>query len=106
MVKMRKLGVFLLFALIGAATAPQMTFAQALAGLSFRSRSFINPFPQTKLYHLYVIGDGLAAGLEDGLQKAFKKKSALKIIQATRASYSIARSDRNNWPAIVDDLIK
>jgi hypothetical protein len=98
----RKAGVFVLALLAVLAAVPRAASAQA-PGLSFRSRSFINPFPQTERYQLQVFGDGLADGLARGLQQAFEKDSTLRITNSARASTSLARSSRN-WAQDIDDL--
>lgn len=88
---------------------PQCAFAQAptqAPALSFRSRSFINPFPQSDRYYLHVFGDGMAEGLAGGLQQAFEKDNTLRIVSSARASLGLARPDRANWAAEIDELVK
>ncbi len=81
------------------APAQSQTFA-------FRSRSYINPFPQTDRYSLHVIGDYLAAGLASGLSEAFDKDGTIKVVNSTKSSAGLARPDRTNWAADIDDLAK
>jgi hypothetical protein len=78
----------------------------AAQGSSFRARSYVNPFPQTDRYHLHVFGDYLAAGLASGLEAAFDKDGAVKIVNSTKSSAGLARPDRTDWPADVEELAK
>jgi hypothetical protein len=80
--------------------------AAAQGGSAFRARSYVNPFPQTDRYHLHVFGDYLAAGLASGLEAAFDKDGAVKIINSTKSSAGLARPDRTDWPADVEELAK
>ena len=73
---------------------------------AFRSRSYINPFPQTDRYHVHVIGDGLATGLASGLEEAFAQDGTLKIINSTKPSAGLARPDRSDWAADIEELAK
>ncbi len=73
---------------------------------AFRSRSYINPFPQTDRYHLHVIGDGLATGLASGLDEAFAQDGTLKIINSTKPTAGLARPDRSDWAADIEELAK
>ena len=73
---------------------------------AFGSRSYINPFPQTDRYHVHVIGDGLATGLASGLEEAFAQDGTLKIINSTKPSAGLARPDRADWAADIDELSK
>ena len=45
---------------------------------TFRTRSYIFPFPQTDQYQLHVLGDYLAAGLANGLEEAFSRKPRVR----------------------------
>ncbi len=102
LIMMRKGSVLVLGLLTALAAAPQPASAQA-PSLSFRSRSFINPFPQTDRYNLYVIGDGLADGLARGLEQAFQKDGTLRVINAAHASSRLTRGQ--DWAQYVDGLI-
>jgi hypothetical protein len=73
---------------------------------AFRSRSYVNPFPQTDRYHVHVIGDGLATGLASGLEEAFAQDGTLKIINSTKPSAGLARPDRADWAADIEELAK
>ena len=73
---------------------------------AFGSRSYINPFPQTDRYHVHVIGDGLATGLAGGLDEAFSQDGTLKIINSTKPSAGLARPDRADWAADIEELSK
>jgi hypothetical protein len=73
---------------------------------AFRSRSYINPFPQTDRYHVHVIGDGLATGLASGLEEAFAQDGTLKIINSTKPTAGLARPDRSDWAADIEELAK
>ncbi|MEJ2117381.1 MAG: DUF459 domain-containing protein, partial [Alphaproteobacteria bacterium] len=59
-------------------------------------------FPRSDRYHLHVIGDGLATGLADGLEQAFKKDNTLKVINSTHGSASLTRPRYVNWSAMID----
>lgn len=83
----------------------EMTAAQS-PSFSFKARSYINPFPQTDRYHLHVFGDYLASGLASGLSEAFDKDGTIKIIDSTKSSAGLARPERTNWPADIDELAK
>lgn len=63
------------------------------------SRTYLNPFPQTDRYQIYVIGDSLAEGLAQGLDDAFQKESSVKIINIARSSSGLARTDNFDWTA-------
>ncbi len=69
-----------------------IALAQAPSSL-FSGRSYITPFPQTDRYQVHVIGDGLAAGLADGLQAAFEKDGTVKIVNSSKWSAGLTRSD-------------
>ncbi len=103
LIMMRKGGVFVLALAAVLAMAPQFASAQAPA-LSFRSRSFINPFPQTDRYNLYVFGDGLADGLARGLEQAFRTDGTLRVINAAHVSTSLARRINRDWGRYIDEI--
>lgn len=89
------------------AFAATAEFAAAQSpSFGFRTRSYINPFPQTDRYHLHVLGDYLAAGLARGLDNAFDNDGTIKITNSTKSSAGLARPDRTNWPADINDLAK
>ncbi len=90
---------------LGAAGAAQFASAQA-PSFTFRSRSYVNPFPQTDRYHLHVFGDYLAAGLATGLDEAFNKDGTIKVINSTKSSAGLARPERTDWAADIDELNK
>ena len=101
--------------LAGIAALPQTAAAQSgqtpsqqvqTPSFAFRSRSYINPFPQTDRYHLHVIGDGLATGLASGLEEAFAQDGTLKIINSTKPTAGLARPDRSDWAADIEELAK
>lgn len=73
---------------------------------AFKTRSYVNPFPQTDRYHLHVLGDYVAGDLARGLKQAFEKDGTVKIINSTKSSAGLARPDRTNWPADIADLAK
>lgn len=70
------------------------------------SRSYINPFPGSDRYNVYVLGDSLAKGLAGGLQAAFSKGASVRITDQGVASSGLARPDRFDWGAKVDTLLK
>jgi uncharacterized protein len=90
-------------ALVLASLAP--AFAQSPPS-NFRSRSYITPFPQTDRYYLHVIGDYLASGLAAGLDEALAQEGTVKIINSTKSSAGLARPDRTDWAADIDELAK
>ncbi|HKJ61864.1 MAG TPA: DUF459 domain-containing protein, partial [Hyphomicrobiales bacterium] len=73
---------------------------------AFQTRSYIFPFPQTDQYQLYVLGDYLASGLADGLKEAFADDGSVKVINSTKSSAGLARPDRTDWTADIDELTK
>ena len=93
---------------IGTAAAQSPPGGQSAQAPSFAfgSRSYINPFPQTDRYHVHVIGDGLATGLASGLEEAFAQDGTLKIINSTKPSAGLARPDRADWAADIEELSK
>ena len=88
---------------IAAAQSPSAAQAPSFA---FGSRSYINPFPQTDRYHVHVIGDGLATGLAGGLEEAFAQDGTVKVINSTKPSAGLARPDRADWAADIEELSK
>jgi uncharacterized protein len=80
--------------------------ALAQSPSSFRQRSYVNPFPETDRYMLHVFGDYLASGLASGLEQAFDKDGTIKIINSTKGSAGLARPDRADWAADIDELTK
>jgi uncharacterized protein len=68
------------------------------------SRTYLNPFPQTDRYHIYVIGDSLAEGLAVGLEDAFQKESSVKIFNNARSTSGMARNDNFDWTAEIGRL--
>jgi hypothetical protein len=69
------------------------------------TQSYINPFPQTEKYQLYVMGDFLAAGLVSALPEALEESSTVEIKQETRNNSGLARPDRYNWSSRIDSLL-
>jgi len=69
------------------------------------TQSYINPFPQTDKYRLYVMGDFLAAGLVSALPEALDESSTVEIEQETRNNSGLARPDRYNWSSRIDSLL-
>jgi hypothetical protein len=94
----------ILAALIAAIPSPA-AYAQT-PSFSFRARSYVNPFPQTDRYYLHVIGDYLGAGLSSGLDEAFANDGTIKIVNSTRSSAGLARPDRTDWAADIEELAK
>jgi len=70
------------------------------------TQSYINPFPQTDKYQLYVIGDFLAAGLESALPEALDESGSVEIDRETRNASGLARPDRYNWSKRVEDILE
>lgn len=73
---------------------------------AFQTRSYIFPFPQTDQYQLHVLGDYLASGLASGLEDAFSDDGSVKVINTTKSSAGLARPDRTDWTADIEDLTK
>jgi hypothetical protein len=69
------------------------------------TQSYINPFPQTNKYKLYVIGDFLAAGLVSALPEALDETASVEIERETRNSSGLARPDRYNWSRRVENIL-
>lgn len=93
---------------IGKAAAQSPSAGQSVQAPSFNfgSRSYINPFPQTDRYHVHVIGDGMATGLASGLEEAFAQDGTLKIVNSTKPTAGLARPDRADWAADIEELSK
>lgn len=89
-----------------AAQSPSAAQSAQTPSFAFGSRSYINPFPQTDRYHVHVIGDGLATGLASGLEEAFAQDGTLKIVNSTKPSAGLARPDRADWAADIEELSK
>jgi hypothetical protein len=70
------------------------------------TQSYINPFPQTDKYKLYVIGDFLAAGLATALPDALDESASVEIERETRNSSGLARPDRYNWSRRIEDVLE
>jgi len=70
------------------------------------TQSYINPFPQTDRYQLYVIGDFLAAGLVQELPEALDASERVNISQETRNASGLARPDRYNWSRRVENILE
>ncbi|WP_170144286.1 SGNH/GDSL hydrolase family protein [Dichotomicrobium thermohalophilum] len=70
------------------------------------TQSYINPFPETDKYKLYVIGDFLAAGLATALPEALDESASIEIEQETRNSSGLARPDRYNWSRRIEDILE
>ncbi len=69
------------------------------------TQSYINPFPETDKYKLYVIGDFLAAGLASALPEALDESASVDVAQETRNASGLARPDRYNWSRRIEDLL-
>ncbi len=70
------------------------------------TQSYINPFPESGTYKLYVIGDFLAAGLADALPAALEENSTAEITEETRRSSGLARPDAYDWSARIRTLLE
>ncbi|MFP3921271.1 MAG: DUF459 domain-containing protein [Dichotomicrobium sp.] len=70
------------------------------------TQGYINPFPQSDRYKLYVIGDFLAAGLADALPDALDETTSVDIERETRNNSGLARPDYYNWSARVEDILE
>lgn len=70
------------------------------------TQSYINPFPQSDRYKLYVIGDFLAAGLASALPDALDETSSVDIERETRNNSGLARPDSYNWSARVENILE
>jgi len=70
------------------------------------TQSYINPFPDSGTYQLYVIGDFLAAGLAEALPEALEENATVEIERKTRNASGFARPDRYDWSARIRSLLK
>lgn len=70
------------------------------------TQSYINPFPESGTYKLYVIGDFLAAGLADSLPAALEENATVEITGETRSSSGLARPDAYDWSARIRTLLE
>jgi hypothetical protein len=87
-------------------TVPQAQAQNSQPSFAFQTRSYIFPFPQTDQYHLHVLGDYLASGLASGLAEAFADDGSVKVINTTKSSAGLARPDRTDWTADIEELAK
>ncbi len=83
--------------------APQPVAAQSETPAH---RSYINPFPNGDRYRIVVLGDSLGEGLWGGLYRAFEDDPTMEFIQRSKASTGLARSDRYDWDAELDKILK
>ncbi len=86
--------------------AKQAQAQGAAPAFAYQARSYIFPFPQTDQYQLHVFGDYLASGLASGLEQAFAEDGSVKIVNSTKSSAGLARPDRTDWAADIEDLTK
>jgi hypothetical protein len=83
--------------------APQPAAAQ---GETPVQRSYINPFPNGDRYRIIVLGDSLGDGLWAGLYRAFEEDATLEFIQRSQKSTGLVRTDRYDWDAELDKMLK
>jgi hypothetical protein len=69
-------------------------------------RSYITPFPNGDRYRVVVLGDSLGDGLWSGLYRAFEDDPTLDFIQRSKKSTGFVRTDRYNWNAELDKILK
>lgn len=93
-------------AMLAIFATPRANAQTSQPSFAFQTRSYIFPFPQTDQYRLYVLGDYLASGLASGLEEAFADDGSIKIINSAKSSAGLARPDRTDWTADIDDLTK
>lgn len=93
-------------AVLAFAAVPRADAQTSLPSFAFQTRSYIFPFPQTDQYHLHVLGDYLASGLAKGLAEAFADDGSVKVINTTKSSAGLARPDRTDWTADIEELTK
>lgn len=96
--------ICLVAALAAFATMPRAMAQGSAPSFAFQTRSYIFPFPQTDQYQLHIFGDYLAAGLAQGLEEAFSEDGSVKIINSAKSSAGLARPDRSDWPADIQEL--
>jgi hypothetical protein len=98
-------GALMAFSL--AASLPAGPASAQAPSFSFNSRSYITAFPQSDRYQVHVIGDGFADGLSGGLQAAFEKDGAVKIVTSSKWPAGLIKGgDRPDMVAEADALAK
>jgi len=70
------------------------------------SQSYINPFPKSGRYSLYVFGDFLAADLARALPEALDDPATVEIERETRDSSGLARPDRYDWSRRIENVLE
>jgi hypothetical protein len=101
-VKILALAAVILLALM-MGLVPQPAMAQ---GETPSHRSYINPFPNGDRYRIVVLGDSMGTGLWAGLYRAFEDDATLEFLQHSKKSTGFVRTDRYDWNAEIDQIIK
>ncbi len=95
--------------LLGASAFPfaLLGIAPALAqNATAFQRSYINPFPNGDRHRMVVLGGSLGDGLWSGLYRAFEPDPTIEVIKRSKASTGLVRSDRYDWNAALDEILK
>lgn len=103
-------GVLARALVLGALIAPTMMLALAPQPVAAQNtpahRSYINPFPNGDRYRIAVLGDSLGEGLWAGLYRAFQDDPTLDFLQRAKKSTGFVRTDRFDWNAAADKILK
>ena len=54
---------------------------------------------------VYIFGDALAAGLENGLQEAFSETPTVEIVNAANPGSGLVRTDYYDWEKAIGDIL-
>jgi hypothetical protein len=77
----------------------------SLAQMANYQRSYIDPFPRGDRYRVVVLGDTYAAGLWDGLARAFQEDVNFEIINKSKAGSGLSRAGYD-WDEALDEILK
>lgn len=70
------------------------------------SRSYLTPFPKGNQYKVFVVGDALAAGVQNGLLDAFENDKRVEIKGAIKYRSGLARVRSFSWKNHVRSLLR
>ncbi|MGB2933168.1 MAG: SGNH family hydrolase [Methyloceanibacter sp.] len=85
--------------------APFLAPSAHAQGLEFQ-RSYIDPFPRGDRYRIVVLGDTLGDGVWQGLYRSFEEDANIEVVNRSKPSSGFARTDRYDWDAALDDILK
>jgi len=98
--------VLKLCAMVALLIGPAQAQATSAPEIPAWSQSYINPFPKSGRYSLYVFGDVLAADLARALPEALDDPATVEIERETRNSSGLARPDRYDWSKRIENIVE